>query len=120
MPARLPRATHVIKVGNNPVLVRLPDVYSGTGSTIGTAVGVTKLAGEPPAGAQQGKISELQLNGQVAKIRISYRNAAGKYRTADVICDLDNYKTAIGTLPTKQYRGSNIIEAYIPRRRRLG
>lgn len=116
--ARLPRATHVIKVGTTSVLIKLPDVYSSDGSTIGTAVGVTKLAGEPPAEAQHGRISELKLNGQIAEIRISYRNAAGKYRTADVICDLDNYKTAMGTLPTKKYRGFNIIDAYIARRRR--
>ncbi len=113
--ARLPRATHTIKVGNAIVGVKLPDVYG----SIGGLVGVNKVA-TLPGDASHGSVSRLLLDGQIARVRISYRNAAGKYRTADVICDLDNLKSAIGTLPGKSYRQSTIIDAFIPRRRRLG
>lgn len=120
--ARLPRATHKIDVGGTDVLVKLPDVYSATGSDVGQYVGVTKVVSGTTlsTGAQNGSVSNLLLNGQIARVRISYRNSAGKYRTADLICDLDKYKTAIGTLPGKNYRGFKIIDAFIARRRRVG
>lgn len=120
MPSRLPRASHIVRVGTKDVVVKLPDVYSANGSDIGTYVGVTKVTGSVSADTSNGRVSNLLLDAQIARIRISYRNAAGKYRTADIICDLDKYKSAIGTLPGKNYRGSKIIDAFIGRRRRLG
>jgi len=114
--ARLPRATYSLKVGTATVLLNLPQVYDD----IGTYVGLSKVPGTAPDDASYGQVSDLLRNAQIARLRISYRNAAGKYRTADVICDLDKYKSAIGTLPGKTYRTSKIIDAFIPRRRRLG
>jgi hypothetical protein len=113
--AKLPRATYTLKVGTSTVAVKLPDAYDG----IASVVGLTKVT-TVAADASHGDVSHLLRDAQIARVRISYRNTAGKYRTADIICDLDNYKSALGTLPGKPYRGSTIIDAFVPRRRRLG
>jgi hypothetical protein len=113
--ARLPRVTHTLKVGTSVVAVKLPEVYDN----ILADVGLAKPA-IVPADASHGSISALLRDAQIARIRVSYRNGAGKYRTADIVCDLEKYKTALGTLPGKTYRGFKIIDAFIARRRRLG
>ncbi len=113
--ARIQRESYSMKVGSEVKILKLPNVYDG----IAQYVGLTKITGAAPTGAGHGNEAQLLLDGQAARIRISYKKD-GKYRTSDIICDLDNYKSALGTLPNKQYRGSAIIDAYVPRRRRLG
>lgn len=117
--AKLPRDPYTLRVGTQIVVVQLPQFYDD----IANYVGLTKLTGVAPADAGKGNVSNLLRDAQIARIRVSYKKVVGgvaKFRTQDIICDLDNYKTALGTLPNKAFRGSKIEDAYIPRRRRLG
>ena len=117
--ARLPKDPYTLKVGSQTVVIQLPKFYDD----IATYVGVTKITGTAPADAGKGSVSRLLRDAQIAKVRVSYKKVIGgvaKYRTQDIICDLDKFKTALGTLPGKTFRDSKIEDAYIPRRRRLG
>lgn len=114
--ARIERESYSMKVGSEVRILKLPNVYDD----IAQYVGLTKITGAAPAGAGHGNEAQLLLDGQAARIRISYKTTKNQYRTSDIICDLDNYKSALGTLPNKKYRGNTIIDAFVPRRRRLG
>lgn len=118
--ARLEKSPYSIQVGSETRIVQLNE---SSYKDIAQYVGLRAIAGKAPDGAKHGNVSQLLLDGQIAKVRISYIKTVGntqRYRTADIICDLDNYKTAIGILPGKTYRSSKIISAFIPRRRKLG
>jgi hypothetical protein len=62
---------HIVGTGENRVLLALPDVYG----TLGAAIGVTKLVGDPPAGVQGTTVSRAIAEGQVRKIKITYIGA---------------------------------------------
>ncbi|MBD2210193.1 hypothetical protein H6G27_09915 [Nostoc linckia FACHB-104] len=111
---RAQRVPHLLRNGTSKIVVTLPDVYGEIGST----VGVEKLTGDIPGGAGGGDVADLMKLGQAIKIKISYK-VAGKRKTADVICSVDNIKTAMPALASKTFNGGNIIKAYFPRRRRL-
>lgn len=111
--AKLERKTYVVTVGTSKVGVKLPTYYD----TLVNYTGVKVSANDQ---VQTGHVGDLLAAGQIARIRISYRSALGKYRTADIVTDLNSFKTALGTLPGKDFRGGKIIDAFIPRRRRLG
>lgn len=119
MASKEDREPFSIKVGDQYKVVQLPNYYS----EVSQYLGLNKISGIVPANYGKGSSSQLMLDGQAAKVRISWKLTIGnkkKYRTTDLLCDLDNYKTALGTLPGKSFRGTKIVEAYVPRRRRLG
>ncbi|AFZ12628.1 hypothetical protein Cri9333_1743 [Crinalium epipsammum PCC 9333] len=107
---------HKVDIGGVNFSVLLPDRYDG----IATEVGITEVL---PADniKSHSKISDLINNGQVARIRIRY-GVAGVVaaKTANIICDIGKFQTALGDLVGKPYNGGTIRTAYIPQRRRLG
>lgn len=54
-----------------------------------------------------------------ARIAIRYQHSATIVRTAKLICDIDKVSSAIKALPSKQFRGKQILNAYLPRKRTL-
>lgn len=108
-------AVHVVTNGTNVLTIRLPDVYSD----IGSVVGVTKLTGERPAGANTATEGGAKRDGKILSIRIRYQIGTAKAKTANIIASLANASGAIQDLPNKSFNGGTILSAYFPRRRRL-
>jgi hypothetical protein len=104
---------HLVGTGVNAIVIPLPDEYS----SIGAAVGVAKIAGDPPEGASGASVGSAKLDGQVVTLRLSYKIGT-KRKFADIICATANIKTAISQLHNKTFNGGDVIRAYFPRRRR--
>ncbi len=111
----LPKVPHIVGTGASAVIIALPDVYD----SIGSAVGINKLTGDRPDGASGATIRSAMRDGSAIKVRISYMEGT-KRRTSDVLCCVDNIKTALPLLTGKTYASQTIKTAYFPRRMRLG
>lgn len=107
---------HIVGTGDNRVLLVLPDVYS----TIGAAIGVTKLVGDPPAGVPSTTIARAVAEGLVRKIKISYIGANTKRKTATLIVAGDKSMQARASLIGNTYNSHKIKTAYYPTRIQLG
>lgn len=107
--------THVVGTGDNRFLTRCSDVYE----SIAGVVGVTKLVGDPPAGAKFFDIKNALRNGLAAKVTISYKDGT-KIKTTKLIVAVDKLDTALGQLPSKNFDGTKeIVSARFPTRRVL-
>jgi hypothetical protein len=111
----LPKVPHIVGSGSSAVIIALPDVYG----SIGSAVGVNKLTGARPDGASGATVRSAMRDGSVIKVRISYMEGT-KRRTSDILCSVDDIKTALSILPGKTYASQTVKTAYFPRRMRLG
>lgn len=107
---------HVVGTGENRVLLVLPDVYS----TVGTALGVVKLAGDPPAGVPSTTVGRAVAEGLVRKIKVSYIGANGKRKTSELIVAGDKAMQARAALVGATFRNFKIKTAYYPTRIQLG
>lgn len=104
--------------------IKLPDVYdNGAEYTIGSAMGISKLTGneEITANDISLEVGDGIKNGQLVRMRVSYDDAtdSGKSKTAKIICPIDKAAAAVVAVLAKNYKGSDIKSAGIPRRRRL-
>lgn len=109
-------APHVVGTAENRVLLVLPDVYSG----FGTSIGVSKLAGDPPTGVSSTTVSRAIAEGLVRKIKITYIGANAKRKTATLIVAGDKAMQARATLIGSTYQGYKIKTAYYPTSIQLG
>jgi hypothetical protein len=115
---------HKVTVGGQTRIVKLPDIYDGNGSTIGSALGVSKLPNDYELGAND---EELELSagiksGKLLRVRISWIEGTGASairKSSRVICSIDNAKTAIASVLGKTIESQNVRSAGFPRRRRL-
>lgn len=107
---------HVVGTGDNRVLLVLPDVYS----SIGSAIGVVKLVGDPPAGIPSTTVGRAVAEGLVRKIKISYIGANTKRKTATLIVAGDKGMQARASLVGATYNSFKIKTAYYPTRIQLG
>lgn len=115
---------HQFTLDNRKYAITLPNFYDdGSNSNIGEAVGLTKIKDEDDlTGMDTVTVSEGLLTGKLIRIRIGFsgQNTNNRTKSANIICPIDNAKTAIGTIYKKKYRGNDVVSAGIPRRRRLG
>lgn len=107
---------HVVGTGENRVLLVLPDVYA----SIGAAIGVTKITGDPPAGVPSTTVGRAIAEGLVRKIKVSYIGANTKRKTATLIVAGDKAMQARASLVGDTYRTFKIKTAYYPTRIQLG
>jgi hypothetical protein len=114
--AGVENAPHVIGTGDNRVLLVLPDVYS----SFGTAIGVVKVVGDPPAGVPSTTVARAVAEGLVRKIRISYIGSNGKRKIANLIVAGDKAMQARAALVGATYRSFKIRTAYYPTHIQLG
>ncbi|BAY34175.1 hypothetical protein NIES2107_60800 [Nostoc carneum NIES-2107] len=108
-------APHVVGSGTNAVLLVLPDVYEG----IGTSLGVTKVTGDAPAGVPSTTVGRAIAEGLCRKIKVSYIDGT-KRKTATLIVSADKAPQARATLTGKTYRTKVIRTAYYPTSITLG
>ncbi|MBD2596465.1 hypothetical protein H6G74_19320 [Nostoc spongiaeforme FACHB-130] len=107
---------HLVGTGTNQVLLVLPDIYS----TVGTALGVVKLTGDPPAGVSSTTVARAIAEGLVRKIKISYIGANAKRKTSTLIVAGDKAMQARASLIGATYSNFKIRTAYYPTRIQLG
>lgn len=105
---------HLVGTGSSAVVIEVPNNYEA----IGSIVGVNKLTGSPPEGADGASIAEGIRDGRFVKIRISYKDN-NKRKSSYIICELSKVKTALRSLKGKQYAGREITGANLPTRRRF-
>jgi hypothetical protein len=122
---RPPLATHFFTEGSIRFLLELPDVYASTGSTIGSAMGITKAPSnfEPDDDDIGLRVSDALRTGRLIRLRLSYRTVVdGRNitKSARIICPTFKVDTALPSLKNKTYKTFNVTGAGIPRRRRLG
>ncbi|MCC5641101.1 hypothetical protein LC593_35830 [Nostoc sp. CHAB 5844] len=106
---------HVVGSGTNAVILVLPDVYDG----LGTALGVTKLTGDPPAGVPSTTVGRAIAEGLVRKIKVSFIQNL-KRKTATLIVATEKSTQARATLTGQSYRSNLIKTAYYPTHITLG
>ncbi|BAY94795.1 hypothetical protein [Tolypothrix sp. PCC 7601] len=107
---------HVVGTGDNRVLLVLPDVYS----SVGAALGVVKLVGDPPAGVPSTTVGRAVADGLIRKIRISYIGSNGKRKVSSLIVAGDKAMQARASLIGSTYQSHKILTAYYPTRIQLG
>lgn len=118
----MPRANiepHKITVGTQQNVVFIPDVYDG----IKTIVGVAKIPDSDVGEYLRAEVNDLIKTGRAARIRVGYTAVSGTrtvLKYAQVLCDIDKVKTAMGALPKKSFKGGTIRTAGFSRKRRLG
>ncbi|WP_445632355.1 hypothetical protein NSTC745_03877 [Nostoc sp. DSM 114161] len=112
--ARAAVVAHVIGAAPNQFLMDLPDVYDG----IGTSMGVLKLTGDPPAGADKVSLQYAINTGKVFHVAVSYV-VNGKRKRSKLICDRSHIGTAL-SIKGKTFRGQTITGAVIPSHITLG
>lgn len=114
--AGVENAPHIVGTGSNQVLLVLPDVYQ----SVGAALGVVKLAGDPPAGVPSTTIGRAIADGLIRKIKISYVGANGKRKTSELIVAGDKAMQARAALVGNTYKNFKIKTAYYPTHIQLG
>ncbi len=107
---------HVVGTGENRVLLVLPDVYS----SLGAALGIVKLAGDPPAGVPSTTVGRAVADGLIRKIKVSYIGANTKRKTATLIVAGDKAMQARASLIGSTYNNFKIKTAYYPTKIQLG
>lgn len=115
---------HKVSVGTQSFICQLPDLYSGTGSTTGTALGVTKLADnyEYLDDDVVMDVNDGLRTGKFLRVRVTYVDTTitpPVKKSSKLICSLDKAKTCISALKSKTIEGFNITSAGFPTRRRL-
>jgi hypothetical protein len=108
-------APHIVGTGQNRVLLVLPDVYT----SVGAALGVVKLTGDPPAGVPSTTVGRAVADGLVRKIKISYISN-NKRKTSTLIVATEKSMQARASLIGATYNSVKIRTAYFPTRIRLG
>lgn len=114
--AAFAKATHIITVGNQTFSMVLPDEYLANGSTIGTALGISKLAvgSAPPAGTEPLSLRYGIQNGLIFHVRVSWVVPTTKQRkSAKVVCSRDNIGGGLG-LAGQTFRGNTLTGSNIP------
>lgn len=116
MPARTP---FYLDVGNNNV-VQLQLVSVSYSAPLKAALGILdgQASGEPPTGKTlvgKGKLAALERGGFA--INAVYAATATKTQTVKLLCAPSKADTAFGQLKGLTYRGKNITDARVPRRR---
>lgn len=116
MPARTP---FFIDVGNNNV-VKLQLVATSFNTALLTELGVSSAAagGEPPAGKTlvgSGKLAALERG--CFGVNLVYAATASKNQTAKALCSPAKSDTIFAGARGNTYRGKNIVDVRIPRRR---
>lgn len=107
---------HVVGTGDNRVLLVLPDVYS----TVGSALGVVKLVGDPPAGVPSTTVGRAVADGLIRKIKASYIGSNGKRKVTTLVVAGDKAMQARASLIGSTYQGFKIKTAYYPTKIQLG
>ncbi|WP_118166713.1 hypothetical protein [Nostoc sphaeroides] len=110
---------HVVGTGTNKILLVLPDVYT----SVGAAIGVVKLVGDPPAGVPSSTVGRAVAEGLVRKIKISYMGSVAgvpKRKTATLVVAADKAMQARASLIGATYNSLKIKTAYYPTRIQLG
>lgn len=103
------KASHIVGIAPNQVLMILPDEYDG----LSGVTGVTKLSGDPPLGVKKVNLQAGINSGQIFHVRISYK-VGTKRKTAKLIVDQSHIGSALGGLTGKTFRGQTILGAVIP------
>lgn len=111
------RSAHQVETaGTGKLIMSLPD--GKYDSTIGPIVGITPLAGTPPAGS----FSETSVNGVrkglLGSVKITIRVGTKRKQTS-FLCSLEKIDTCTTELPGKTYQGGTIVSARFAVRRRL-
>lgn len=124
MVAKPPLVPHYYNEGSTRYILSLPDVYASEGSTIASALGLTKAPDnfEPDEDDVGLSVSEGLRTAKLVRLRISYRDTAGGRtvtKSSRIVCPAAKVNTAIAAIKTKTYKGKNITGAGVPRRRRL-
>jgi hypothetical protein len=116
-----PIRTRTFTENGTRYVLELRDVYDVAGSTVASAFGLTRAADnfEPEENDVGLSVSQGLENGKLAKIRVSYRTASGKTRSARLVCPTSRIDTAIRAVKIKTYKNGNVVGAGIPRRREL-
>jgi hypothetical protein len=120
-----PLVTHHFTEGSARFLLELPDVYTTNGSTIGSAMGISRAANnfEPTDNDIAMRVSDGLRTGRLIRLRLSYRTVVDGRditKSARIVCPTSKVDTALLSLKSKTYKTFNITGAGIPRRRRLG
>lgn len=116
MPAKEP---HFIEVGGDKV-VRLQLVSASYNAGLLGNLGITKApaSGEPPTGKTLvgvGRLGAMQ-NGCFG-VNLVYAATATRNQTAKVLCSPSKSDTVFTAAKGNTYRGKNIVEVRVPRRR---
>lgn len=124
MVAKPPLVPHYYNEGQTRYILSLPDVYASEGSTIASALGLTKAPAnfEPDDDDVGLSVSEGLRTAKLVRLRISYRDTVGGRtvtKSSRIVCPVQRVDTAIASLKTKNYKGKNVTGAGVPRRRRL-
>lgn len=109
---KITKSMHILSSGGVKIGVILPELYG----KVGNALGIDPTPSGDPDIVQT--VRQLLRSGNAIKIRIRYPSG-NKAKTADLICSIDNAKTATGKLINLTYRDGAIRSAYFPSRRRL-
>lgn len=121
MPAR---DAHFIDVGNNNV-VKLQLVSSSYSTGLLSALGISEKSttGEVPQGKTQiGQGVQAALENGCFGLNVVYNVTATKNQVAKVLCSPTKASTVFSRTNgarTQTYRGKNIVEAKVPKRRTL-
>ena len=120
-----PLVTHFFTEGSTRFILELHDVYASNGSTIASAMGITRAPSnfEPDEDDVGLRVSDGLRTGRLIRLRLSYRTVVdGRNitKSARIICPTSKVDTALFSLKNKTYKTFNIVGAGIPRRRRLG
>lgn len=106
--------------------VKLPAYYDDINTYIGAIeVGATPAGGGAPttSTAPKARAEELYIDGLFAKVILSVRKAAGKYRRTTVYCPTQLVTTAMPAIEGKNFGTGlaggalKVLNAYFPRRR---
>ena len=114
-------AIHKFTIGTQEHFIKLIDNYDSTGSTIGSALGISrKTDTDSGEGVDRVSVGSALKEGKGVKLSIVYIDAtSSKRKSAKVFCPIDKAKTAINDIIGKNYRGGEVKSASFPRRRRL-
>jgi len=86
-------------------------------------LGVNTTYGEDPGAITVLRSGGVQANGGIPLVLVFKRAASAgaisKQGTAKLFCSPNTIGTALRTLDTKQYKSQPIIEAHLPRRKRV-
>lgn len=107
---------HIVGTGDNRIMLVLPDVYT----SVGTALGVVKLVGDPPAGVPSTTVGRAVADGLIRKIKVSYIGSNTKRKTATLIVAGDKAMQARASLIGSTYNSFKIKTAYYPTHIELG
>lgn len=108
------RLPHTLSIGGKTYVMILPDEYESTDpqSTVGTRLGITKVTGALPPGAEHLLLKAGLNSGLIFHIAISYK-INGVRKRSKLVCSRDDIAGGLA-LAGSTFRGQPITSSVIP------